>query len=113
MRRYATSNYYFGQYFYYDGITNLLQGDWGIDDRPEKLDGLSIQDPNKPDNNISGGSRKAGDVFRAFAAAYDTLSDRMDAAKSGQNIGTSLLGHVLGGNYNSYIMQRRHLKTLE
>lgn len=88
------------------------KGTYGIDGRPEKPDGLSIQDPNRPENNISGGSRKAEDCFAAFGEAYDTLRDRMDMCKSGNKIGKSLLGYVLGGNYDSYISQRQHLNNL-
>ncbi|CAO2658254.1 Nn.00g059770.m01.CDS01 [Neocucurbitaria sp. VM-36] len=86
---------------------------YGIDNRPEKPDGLSIQDPNRLDNNISGGSSKAKDAFKAFALAYRTLDDRMKASKAGQNIGPSILECVLGGNYETYIKQRRHLKSLK
>ncbi|EFQ94235.1 hypothetical protein CFE70_009750 [Pyrenophora teres f. teres 0-1] len=85
---------------------------YGIDGRPEKYDGLSIQDPNRPENNISGGSHRAQIAFDAFKEAYHTLQDRINASRSGQNIGPSLLGCVLGGNYESYTNQRNHLKAL-
>ncbi|OAL43606.1 hypothetical protein IQ07DRAFT_649949 [Pyrenochaeta sp. DS3sAY3a] len=86
--------------------------EFGIDGREEKLDGLSIQDPNRPDNNLTGGSSKAKDVFMGFAAAYETLQDRMAAAANGQDIGDSILGYVLGGNYQSYFEQRRIMDNL-
>ena len=86
---------------------------YGIDDRLEQATGLSIQDPNRPENNISGGSRKAIDAFNVFSAAYDTLKDRMSAAKVGHEIGPSILECILGGNYESYIKQRRHMKSLK
>ncbi|KAL6702763.1 hypothetical protein ACN47E_000947 [Coniothyrium glycines] len=86
---------------------------YGIDDREEKPDGLSIQDPNRPENNISGGSHRAKDTFKAFAAAHKTLEDRIQAAKAGQDIGSSILECVLGGNYSSYIKQRRHMRSLK
>ncbi|CBX99751.1 hypothetical protein LEMA_P073400.1 [Plenodomus lingam JN3] len=85
---------------------------YGVDNREEKPFGLSIQDPNRPDNNISGGSHKAQEVFKAFAMAHQVLEDRMAASKSGQDIGESILGSVLGGNYQSYIAQRRLMKSL-
>jgi non-canonical poly(A) RNA polymerase PAPD5/7 len=85
----------------------------GIDGRPEQANGLSIQDPNRPENNISGGSRKAAEAFSVFGAAYDTLSDRMKATENGIEIGPSLLGSIIGGNYETYITQRRHLSTLQ
>ncbi|ENH99460.1 hypothetical protein COCC4DRAFT_208109 [Bipolaris maydis ATCC 48331] len=85
----------------------------GIDGRPERYDGLSIQDPNRPENNISGGSHRVQDAFDAFKEAYHTLEDRMRAARAGQDIGPSILECVLGGNYETYIKQRMHLKTLK
>ncbi|KAF2852789.1 hypothetical protein T440DRAFT_391414 [Plenodomus tracheiphilus IPT5] len=86
---------------------------YGVDNREEKPNGLSIQDPNRPDNNISGGSHKAQDVFKAFAMAHRILEDRMAASRSGQDIGGSILGCVLGGNYQTYIAQRRLMKSLK
>ncbi|KAI4624259.1 uncharacterized protein J4E88_001180 [Alternaria novae-zelandiae] len=86
---------------------------YGIDGRPEKYDGLSIQDPNRPENNISGGSHKVQVAFDAFKEAYFTLSDRMQAARSGQNIGPSILECVFGGNYETYTKQRAHMRSLK
>ncbi|RMZ72371.1 hypothetical protein GMOD_00010234 [Pyrenophora seminiperda CCB06] len=94
-------------------LANNLQTAYGIDGRQEKYDGLSIQDPNRPDNNISGGSHKAQVVFDAFREASETLRDRIQASRSGQNIGPSLLGCILGGNYEAYAKQRNHLKSLK
>ena len=74
---------------------------------------MSIQDPNKLDNNISGGSRRAPDAFNVFSAAYDTLYDRLRASELGQNIGPSILGSIIGGNYNSYLDQRHRLRTIQ
>ncbi|KAH8732155.1 hypothetical protein GQ44DRAFT_735100 [Phaeosphaeriaceae sp. PMI808] len=84
----------------------------GIDGRVEQPTGLSIQDPNKPDNNISGGSHKAANAFGVFAAAHDTLTDRMKASAAGHDIGPSILECVIGGNYDSYIRQRRRMESL-
>ncbi|KAF1842572.1 uncharacterized protein K460DRAFT_409975 [Cucurbitaria berberidis CBS 394.84] len=86
---------------------------YGIDNRPEKPDGLSIQDPNRPDNNVSGGSSKAKDAFKAFGMAYKTLDDRMKASAAGHKIGPSILECIFGGNYETYINQRRHLKSVK
>ncbi|KAI8936791.1 hypothetical protein NX059_006035 [Plenodomus lindquistii] len=86
---------------------------YGVDNREEKLNGLSIQDPNRPDNNISGGSHKAQEVFKAFAMAHRILEDRMAASRSGQDIGASVLGCVLGGNYSTYLAQRKLMRSLK
>jgi non-canonical poly(A) RNA polymerase PAPD5/7 len=81
----------------------------GIDGRPERPDGLSIQDPNRPDNNISGGSHKAHEVFKAFGSAYKALTDSI----AHRTPGASLLECILGGNYNTYEAQRKHMETLK
>ncbi|KAH7070210.1 hypothetical protein FB567DRAFT_612987 [Paraphoma chrysanthemicola] len=84
-----------------------------VDGRAEKPNGLSIQDPNRPDNNISGGSHKAEQAFKVFAEAHELLVNRMEASRLGNNVGSSILGSVIGGNYDAYIKQRNHLKTLK
>jgi non-canonical poly(A) RNA polymerase PAPD5/7 len=93
--------------------TNNLQDVYGIDGRAEQASGLSIQDPNKPDNNISGGSRRAVDAFRVFAEAYDTLMDRMCIIEAGGDVGHSILRFIIGGNYESYIKQRDYLRGIK
>ncbi|KAF2828842.1 hypothetical protein CC86DRAFT_392988 [Ophiobolus disseminans] len=86
---------------------------YGIDNRLEQPTGLSIQDPNRPENNISGGSHKAVNAFKLFANAYETLMDRFEAVELGNFKGTSLLECMIGGNYTSYITQRRHMRSLK
>jgi non-canonical poly(A) RNA polymerase PAPD5/7 len=78
---------------------NIVQGEFGVDGRKEKIDGLSIQDPNLPTNNISGGSSKAQQVFKAFGHAYHALEDRLSRFDA---TGNSILGTILGGNYTIY-----------
>ena len=92
---------------------NVSQDKFGIDGRLEQPTGLSIQDPNRPENNISGGSHKATNAFKLFANAYDTLKDRMDAVTFGEYNDSSILDCIFGGNYQSYIAQRRHMKSLK
>ena len=87
----------------------IQKNGYDVDGREERLDGLSIQDPNRPENNISGGSHKAREVFSAFGAAYRVLKDRIDSRSPGR----SILECLLGGNYETYIMQRRHMQTLK
>jgi non-canonical poly(A) RNA polymerase PAPD5/7 len=83
-----------------------------VDGRPDKRDGLSIQDPNRPENNISGGSHNVSVIFQAFAQAHDTLTDRMRATAMDKKPGGSILACVLGGNYTQYIEHRRLLRSL-
>ena len=82
---------------------------YDVDGREERPNGLSIQDPNRPENNISGGSHKAWEVFQAFRSAHRILKDRIDSKSPGR----SILECLLGGNYETYIMQRRHMQTLK
>jgi non-canonical poly(A) RNA polymerase PAPD5/7 len=81
----------------------------GIDGRPERPDGLSIQDPNLPENNISGGSHKAHEVFKAFASGYRTINDTI----AQRTPGMSLLECILGGDYTTYVEQRNHMNNLK
>jgi non-canonical poly(A) RNA polymerase PAPD5/7 len=85
----------------------------GIDNKPEKADGLSIQDPNRPENNISGGSFKATQAFQLFSDAYDTITDCIKRVDMKQDIGSSILACILGGNYSSYVDQRRIMRSLK
>ncbi|KAF2790639.1 hypothetical protein K505DRAFT_351822 [Melanomma pulvis-pyrius CBS 109.77] len=86
----------------------------GIDGRPEKADGLSIEDPNLPSNNISGGSHNVKDIFQAFGDAYRTLQDRVNLLRPGGEMnGHSVLESILGGNYESYTSHRAHLRNVE
>ena len=71
---------------------------------------MSIIDPNKPDNDISGGSQHIGIVFKAFASAYEKLSSVMEADARDSTGSGSLLAHIIGGNYVNYVTQRDHLR---
>ena len=64
-------------------------------------------DPNKPDNDISGGSREVTLIFDRFARAHQEL---LQAMKTPGRI--SLLDWALGGNYECFAMQRNHLLGL-
>lgn len=78
-----------------------------IDGRPSRPDRLSIQDPNKADNNISGGSARVRDIFASFSEAHRLLKDRVASAENGRLPRESLLEPLLGGNYGSYGKSRR------
>lgn len=89
--------------------TNSEQQSMGIDGRAEKVDGLSIQDPNNEANNISGGSHRAAYVLQQFGSAWDALDARLQTLDLS---GTSILEAILGGNYESYDLQRRTIEQL-
>lgn len=72
-----------------------------------KADRLAIIDPNKPDNDISGGSKNVMQIFHRFARAHFEI---LKAMKSPNR--PSLLDWSLGGNYESFMWQRDHLRRL-
>ena len=72
-----------------------------------KNDRLAIMDPNKPDNDISGGSRNVMLIFDRFSRAHHEL---ITALRSSNR--PSYLDWLLGGNYDSFIRQRNHLLSL-
>lgn len=74
--------------------------------------GLTIIDPNNPSNDISGGSREVHTVFEVFRKAHSQIMQRMDKIVRGKEVEVSILGCVLGGNYNSFIKQRNRLYKL-
>ncbi|CAD6506381.1 BgTH12-07307 [Blumeria graminis f. sp. triticale] len=76
------------------------------------MDKFSIIDPNNPANDIAGGSRNSVTIKRAFQHAYSDLQRRMgelqylDPSKRRLK---SVLSCIIGGNYNSFKLQREHL----
>lgn len=77
----------------------------------DKPDRLKIIDPNRPENNISGGSNKIGLIFQSFAQAHDILQERLKQHDDG-NAATSFLERLVGGNFESYDTQRDFLRDL-
>ena len=75
--------------------------------QPKKADRLAIIDPNKSDNDISGGSKNVMQIFDRFALAHLEI---LKAMKSSNR--PSLLDWSLGGNYESFALQREHLRSL-
>ena len=75
--------------------------------KPSKSDRLAIIDPNNPDNDISGGSRNVMLIFARFSRAREEILGAMRS--SGRK---SLLDWMLGGDYNSFLWQREHLKMI-
>lgn len=64
-------------------------------------------DPNRPENDISGGSREVMLIFDRFALAHQEILQAMK--RPGR---VSLLDWLLGGNYESFASQRNHLLEL-
>lgn len=68
---------------------------------------LAIMDPNRPGNDISGGSHNVTLILRCFSEAHKHII----AAMRGSNR-QSLLEETLGGNYEPILWQRDHLRRV-
>ena len=64
-------------------------------------------DPNRKDNDISGGSRQIAFIFERFSHAREEI---LRAMRSPSRI--SLLDWMLGGNYESFLWHRFRLRQL-
>lgn len=84
----------------------------GFKVNPNKPWGLCIADPNRPDNDISGGSSLVREIFKEFANAFTVLNDRMEEIQRGENIRGSILALLFAGDYSSYERQRARLEHL-
>ncbi|KIW19881.1 hypothetical protein PV08_00456 [Exophiala spinifera] len=75
---------------------------------------LTIIDPNRPDNNISGGTNQIADITRCFSSAHQALLGRLDMydMQYPKSSPVSFLECLLGGNFSSYESQRKILYDL-
>lgn len=81
----------------------------------DKKGRLTIVDPNRPDNNISGGSSEIERVFRCFSRAHQVLQNRMaDYSSFDPSSGRafSFLEDIIGGDFEAYRVQREVLSRL-
>lgn len=80
--------------------------------QPERL---LIIDPNKYDNDISGGSKNVDIIFESFRRAYDTINaslDDVEAIFEREGERASILERIWGGNYGLFEIQRARLRAL-
>jgi len=69
-----------------------------------------IIDPNRSDNDISGGSSNTEGIRKCFSQAFDKLQQRSaELQRSDDRKNKSLLECIIGGNYRSFELQRAHL----
>lgn len=73
---------------------------------------LSIEDPNNPDNDISGGTREIPLILRSFSDAFFLLKERMTFTAMAELARGSLLGSILAANYDEYAHQRQQLREV-
>lgn len=72
---------------------------------------LTIIDPNNSSNDISGGSRNIEDVLDCFHRAHSEIQRRLAMIQSGENVETSILGSIVGGNYTSFFQHRARINS--
>ncbi|KAM3165287.1 Polynucleotide adenylyltransferase [Lachancea thermotolerans] len=80
------------------GARYLSKELYGSLQNPRTSFALAIQDPGDKDNNISRGSFNIRDIKKAFAGAFDLLTNRcfeLDAATFKDRVGKSILGNVI------------------
>ncbi|KAJ5716825.1 hypothetical protein N7488_002471 [Penicillium malachiteum] len=74
----------------------------------ESKDRLSIEDPNNPDNDISGGTKEIPLIFHTFREAHRVLRDMMHRYHT-LPPGTSILEKIIAANFDEYDQQRFQL----
>ncbi|KAF2772841.1 Nucleotidyltransferase [Teratosphaeria nubilosa] len=84
-----------------------------LEPRPGNSERLTIIDPHNPNNDISGGTARINDVLDVFRKAHSRIQQRLHKIRAGEDVQSSILGCVLGGNYKSFMRQRDNLKQLE
>ncbi|KAL4893368.1 hypothetical protein BDV59DRAFT_178100 [Aspergillus ambiguus] len=73
---------------------------------------LAIEDPNNPDNDISGGTREIALVFKAFSQAYRDLKHCMISMGMSGSADGSILECIIAANYDEYTEQRWQLRDV-
>jgi len=70
-----------------------------------------IIDPNRPDNNITGGSSEIERIIDLFSRTHEMLVSRLDdfADPQQRSASFSFLAEFIGGNFAAYQEQRRSL----
>lgn len=72
-----------------------------------------IIDPNRPDNNITGGSNQVDRILGLFSRTHELLLDRLDEFDAkGPEASFSFLEQLIGGNFTAYYEQRRALHAV-
>lgn len=81
----------------------------------KNTDKFMIIDPNRIDNDISGGAANTPRIVQCFSNAYHDLQNRMDQLlkrDDNERVNGSILGCIMGGNYSSFENQRAHLRLV-
>lgn len=78
-------------------------------DKPGRL---TIIDPNRPENNISGGTNKIELIFQCFSEAHQVLISRLAAYTDNPSTVSSFLEGIVGSDFTEYELQRDMLYEL-
>ncbi|GFF31857.1 poly(A) RNA polymerase cid14 [Aspergillus udagawae] len=73
---------------------------------------LSIEDPNNPDNDVSGGTREIQLIFKSFSKAFQLLKERMVSSAVSGDTKASILQSIIAANYEEYTEQRSQLRAV-
>ncbi|KAL8818995.1 MAG: hypothetical protein Q9191_007824 [Dirinaria sp. TL-2023a] len=73
--------------------------------RADRSNRLAIIDPNRADNDISGGSKNVALIFERLSAAHREIKEAFKNPKC-----SSLLDWMLGGDYDNFIWHRNRLR---
>lgn len=73
---------------------------------------LTIIDPNRNDNDISGGTRNIDLILDCFRHAHATLQRRLSEVLQRGNSSEGILGCIWGGNYSAFMAQREKLRKV-
>jgi non-canonical poly(A) RNA polymerase PAPD5/7 len=73
---------------------------------------LSIEDPNNPDNDVSGGTREIHLIFKSFSKAFQLLKERMVSSAVSGDTKASILQSIIAANYEEYTEQRSQLRAV-
>lgn len=80
----------------------------------DKKGRLTIIDPNRPENNISGGTSGIQKILHAFSLAHQGLLQRLDDLENldSDEESKSILEYIVGGDFTAYDLQRQMLYDL-
>ncbi|KAF7718353.1 Uncharacterized protein PECH_001053 [Penicillium ucsense] len=104
--------YFYGKIFNYEKTGIRMHPPGYYNKTFEKSDRLSIEDPNNPANDISGGTKEVELIFRTFRSAYWNLRDRMDWINDHGKRDASILDAIIAANYDEYLDQRDQLRRI-
>lgn len=96
----------------YRPCSNILQAHANVPYNQHNTNKFCIIDPNRPENDISGGAKNSAAIRSLFSEGFQTLQNRMAELQYSAEADRrcqSILGPIIAGNYSSFRLQREHL----